>query len=177
MFPEVDPVLGPEMRSTGEVLGMAQSYGLAFFKAQEAANARLPLEGSVLFTVADHDKHAALEAARQFAALGFELRATAGTCAFLASHGVTATPVKKLHEGRPNLVDAIKNGEVQLLINTPAGRQGTYDDSYLRKAAIGQKVPYITTAAAAVAAAKGIAARRQGHEAIRSLQEYHSDLE
>ncbi len=176
MFPEVDPVLGPEMRSTGEVLGMAQSYGLAFFKAQEAANARLPLEGTVLFTVADHDKHAALEAARQFAALGFELRATAGTCQFLASHGVTATPVKKLHEGRPNLVDAIKNGEVQLLINTPAGRQGTHDDSYLRKAAIGQKVPYITTAAAAVAAAKGIAARRQGHEAIRSLQEYHKDL-
>ncbi len=177
MFPEVDPVLGPEMRSTGEVLGMAQNYGLAFYKAQEAANAKLPLAGTVLFTVADHDKHDALEAARQFAALGFELRATAGTCAFLASHGIAATPVRKLHEGRPNLVDAIKNGEVQLLVNTPVGRQGTHDDSYLRKAAIGQKVPYITTAAAALAAAKGIAARRQGQEAIRSLQEYHQDLE
>jgi carbamoyl-phosphate synthase large subunit len=176
MFPEVDPVLGPEMRSTGEVLGMAQSYGLAFYKAQEAANARLPLEGTVLFTVADHDKHATLEAAKQFVELGFELRATAGTCAFLDSHGIAATPVKKLHEGRPNLVDAIKNGEVQLLVNTPEGRQGTHDDSYLRKAAIGQKIPYITTAAAALAAARGIAARRGGPAAIRSLQEYHRDL-
>ena len=128
------------------------------------------------FTIADHDKHTALEAARRFSELGFTLKATAGTCQFLASHNIAATPVKKLHEGRPNLVDAIKNGEVRLLINTPVGRQGTHDDSYLRKAAIGQKVPYITTAAAAVAAAKGIAARRQGHEAVRSLQEYHQDL-
>ncbi len=176
MFPEVDPLLGPEMRSTGEVLGMARNYGLAFYKAQEAANSKLPLEGTVLFTIADHDKHTALEAARRFSELGFTLKATAGTCQFLASHGIAATPVKKLHEGRPNLVDAIKNGEVQLLVNTPAGRQGTHDDSYIRKAAIGQKVPYITTAAAAVAAAKGIAARRAGSEAIRSLQEYHEDL-
>ena len=176
MFPEVDPLLGPEMRSTGEVLGMARNYGLAFYKAQEAANSKLPLEGTVLFTIADHDKHTALEAARRFSELGFTLKATEGTCQFLASHGIAATPVKKLHEGRPNLVDAIKNGEVQLLVNTPAGRQGTHDDSYIRKAAIGQKVPYITTAAAAVAAAKGIAARRAGSEAIRSLQEYHEDL-
>ena len=176
MFPEVDPVLGPEMRSTGEVLGMARNYGLAFFKSQEAANARLPLEGAVLFTVADHDKHTALAAARQFADLGFTLLATGGTCRFLASHGIAATPVKKLHEGRPNLVDAIKNGEVQLLVNTPEGRQGSHDDSYLRKAAIGQKIPYITTAAAALAAAQGIAARRAGSEAVRSLQEYHRDL-
>jgi carbamoyl-phosphate synthase large subunit len=176
MFPEVDPVLGPEMRSTGEVLGMAHNYGLAFYKAQEAANAQLPLEGTVLFTIADHDKHAVLEAARCFAEIGFTLRATAGTSQFLASHGIPATPVKKLHEGRPNLVDAIKNGEIQLLVNTPAGRQKTHDDSYIRKAAIGQKVPYITTAAAAIAAAKGIAARRQGQAAIRSLQEYHRDL-
>jgi carbamoyl-phosphate synthase large subunit len=165
------------MRSTGEVLGMAQNYGLAFYKAQEAANARLPLEGTVLFTIADNDKHTALEAARHFSELGFNLRATDGTCRFLASHGIAATSVKKLHEGRPNLVDAIKNGEVQLLVNTPAGRQGTHDDSYLRKAAIGQKIPYITTAAAAVAAARGIAARRPGSEAIRSLQEYHRDLD
>ena len=177
MFPEVDPVLGPEMRSTGEVLGMAGSYGLAFYKAQEAANSRLPLEGTVLLTIADHDKHTALEAARHFSELGFTLMATGGTCQFLASHGIAATAVKKLHEGRPNLVDAIKNGEVQLLINTPVGRQGSHDDSYIRKAAIGQKVPYITTAAAAVAAAKGIAARRAGSEAIRSLQEYHRNLE
>ncbi len=177
MFPEVDPLLGPEMRSTGEVLGMASNYGLAFYKAQEAANAKLPLEGAVLFTIADHDKHTALEAARRFSELGFSLMATAGTCQFLAGHGITAAQVKKLHEGRPNLVDAIKNGTVQLLVNTPAGRQGTHDDSYLRKAAIGQKIPYITTAAAAVAAARGIGARRPGGEAVRSLQEYHRDLE
>jgi carbamoyl-phosphate synthase large subunit len=176
MFPEVDPVLGPEMRSTGEVLGMAHNYGLAFYKAQEAANAKLPLAGTVLFTVADQDKHEALEAARCFVEIGFALRATEGTCRFLASHGIAATAVKKLHEGRPNLVDVIKNGEIQLLVNTPAGRQGTHDDSYIRKAAIGQKVPYITTAAAALAAAKGIAARRQGQSAVRSLQEYHQDL-
>jgi carbamoyl-phosphate synthase large subunit len=176
MFPEVDPVLGPEMRSTGEVLGLASNYGLAFYKAQEAANAQLPLEGTVLFTVADQDKHEALGAARCFQDIGFTLRATEGTCRFLASHGIEATPVKKLHEGRPNLVDAIKNGEIHLLVNTPVGRQGTHDDSYLRKAAISQKVPYITTVAAALAAAKGIAARHHRQEAIRSLQEYHRDL-
>ena len=176
MFPEVDPVLGPEMRSTGEVLGMAQNYGLAFYKAQEAANAKLPLAGTVLLTIADHDKSAALEAAQRFSEMGFTLRATAGTCRFLAGHGINTIPVNKLHEGRPDLVDAIKNGEVQLLINSPAGQRGTHDDSYLRKAAIGQRIPYITTVAAAVAAAKGIAARRLGGEAICSLQEYHRQL-
>jgi carbamoyl-phosphate synthase large subunit len=177
MFPEVDPLLGPEMRSTGEVLGLAANYGLAFFRAQEAANSRLPLEGTVLFTVAERDKKAALEAARHFAQLGFTIRATAGTCRFLAEQGIAATPVNKLHEGRPNLVDAIKNGEIQLLINTPTGKLSLHDDSYIRKAAIKYKVPYITTAAAAVAAAEGIAARRKGATAVCSLQEYHKNME
>jgi carbamoyl-phosphate synthase large subunit len=176
MFPEVDPLLGPEMRSTGEVLGLAPNYGLAFFRAQEAANSRLPLEGTVLLTVAERDKKSALGAARHFSRLGFTILATAGTCRFLAAHGINATPVNKLHEGRPNLVDAIKNGEIQLLVNTPAGKMSLYDDSYIRKAAIKYKVPYITTAAAAVAAAEGIDARRQGAVAVRSLQEYHQSM-
>jgi carbamoyl-phosphate synthase large subunit len=176
MFPEVDPVLGPEMRSTGEVLGMAESYGLAFFKAQEAALSPLPLEGTVLFTIADHDKEIALEAARRFAALGFTILATEGTRAFLADNGVAAVSVKKMHEGRPNLVDAITNGEIHLVVNTPAGKKSAYDDSYIRKAAIRHRVPYITTVAGAVAAANGIEACRAGRSGVRSLQEYHADL-
>jgi carbamoyl-phosphate synthase large subunit len=176
MFPEVDPVLGPEMRSTGEVLGMADSYGLAFFKAQEAALSPLPLEGTVLFTIADHDKESALEAARRFSALGFTILATEGTCAFLTGNGVSALTVKKMHEGRPNLVDAITNGEIHLVVNTPAGKKSAYDDSYIRKAAIRHRVPYITTVAGAVAAANGIEACRAGRSGVRSLQEYHADL-
>ncbi|NMC73400.1 MAG: carbamoyl-phosphate synthase large subunit, partial [Geobacteraceae bacterium] len=176
MFPEVDPVLGPEMRSTGEVLGMADSYGLAFFKAQEAALSPLPLAGTVLFTIADHDKEAALEAARRFAALGFTILATEGTGAFLAGSGVPAVTVKKMHEGRPNLVDALTNGEIHLVVNTPAGKKSAHDDSYIRKAAIRHRVPYITTVAGALAAAVGIEACRAGRSGVRSLQEYHADL-
>jgi len=176
MFPEVDPVLGPEMRSTGEVLGLAGNYGLAFYKAQEGANAQLPLTGTVLFTIAERDKEDALVAARRFAALGFAIRATEGTCRFLAGHGIAATPVNKLHEGRPNLVDAIKNGEIHLVVNTPSGKQSAHDDSYIRKAAIANKIPHITTVAAAIAAAEGIAARRNGKEPVMSLQEYHAGI-
>ncbi|GLI38684.1 carbamoyl-phosphate synthase large subunit [Geobacter hydrogenophilus] len=176
MFPEVDPVLGPEMRSTGEVLGLAGNYGLAFYKAQEGANAQLPVSGSILFTIADRDKDEALKAARRFADLGFTIRATEGTCRFLAGHGIAATPVTKLHEGRPNLVDAIKNREIHLVVNTPAGKQSAHDDSYIRKAAIANKIPHITTVAAAVAAAEGIAARRNGKEPVMSLQEYHAGI-
>ncbi|HEX5772802.1 MAG TPA: carbamoyl-phosphate synthase large subunit, partial [Geomobilimonas sp.] len=177
MFPEVDPVLGPEMRSTGEVLGMAASYGMAFYKAQEAANSILPLEGTVLITVAEHDRAGALDAARRFSALGFGIMATQGTAQYLAKNGVAAKAVLKMHEGRPNVADAIKNGEVQLVVNTPSGKTSIHDDSYIRKAAIKHKVPYITTTAAAVAAAQGIAARRQGKEDIRSLQEYHATIQ
>ena len=176
MFPEVDPVLGPEMRSTGEVLGLASNYGLAYFKAQEGANSPLPLQGTVLITVAEQDKAGVLEAARLFVELGFTLRATAGTQAYLTSQGIAATVIQKLHEGRPNIADAIKNGEIHLLINTPVGKLSAHDDSYIRKAAIRYKVPYITTTAAALAAAQGIAARRRGQEEIHSLQEYHAAI-
>ena len=176
MFPEVDPVLGPEMRSTGEVLGMADSFGLAFFKAQEATKTSLPLEGTVLFTVADSDKPGALETARLFQDLNFRILATNGTRQFLEDHGIAAEPVRKLGYGRPDIVDEIKNNNIQLVINTPSGRESKEDDSYIRKAAINYKVPYITTIASALAAAKGIRARRQGVSMPKSLQEYHGDI-
>jgi carbamoyl-phosphate synthase large subunit len=176
MFPEVDPVLGPEMRSTGEVLGMAQSYGMAFYKSQEATGGLLPLEGAVLITVAERDRGQLPAVAQRFVELGFSLLATQGTAACLQQHGIIATPVLKLHEGRPNVGDAIANKEVQLVINTPSGKASANDDSYIRKAAIKHKIPYITTMAAAVAAAEGIAARKNGQEPIRSLQEYHAVL-
>jgi len=176
MFPEVDPLLGPEMRSTGEVLGLAHSYGRAFFKAQEATQTSLPLQGSVLFTIADRDKMAALEPVRLFKDLGFRIMTTSGTHRFLQDKGIDTIAVRKLGYGRPHLVDAIKNGEVSLLVNTPSGRQGARDSSDIRRAAIKHKVPYITTTAAAIAAAKGIAARREGAPKVRSLQEYHADL-
>ena len=176
MFPEVDPLLGPEMRSTGEVLGMADSFGLAFYKAQEAAQQRLPVEGTVLITVADSDKHAVLQVSRRFEQIGLKIMATHGTYRFLAGHGIKAERIDKMHEGRPNIVDAIKNKQIQLIINTPSGRLSKYDDSYIRKAAIKYKVPYITTIAAAVAAARGIEAFRHGQSEVKSLQRYHTDI-
>ncbi|MBW2090708.1 MAG: carbamoyl-phosphate synthase large subunit [Deltaproteobacteria bacterium] len=176
MFPEVDPVLGPEMRSTGEVLGMADSFGLAFYKAQEAAQQTLPDGDTVLITVSDMDKQAVLEAARQFERLGFKIKATSGTQKFLTKHGLKAEHILKMHEGRPNIVDSIKNKEIQLVINTPSGKMSKYDDSYIRKAAIKYKIPYITTSAAALAAARGISAFRKGHGKVRSLQSYHTDI-
>ncbi len=176
MFPEVDPLLGPEMRSTGEVLGLADTFGLAFYKAQEAAGQTLPREGTVLITVTDKDRPAVLEVARQFHRLGFRILATQGTQRFLAEHGLPAEPVLKLHEGRPNIVDVLKNGEIDLIINTPSGKLSKYDDSYIRKAAIRYKVPYITTLAGALAAARGIAAAREQQFPVRSLQSYHAGL-
>ncbi len=176
MFPEVDPILGPEMRSTGEVLGMADSFGLAFYKAQDAAQQHLPTGGTVLLTVSDRDKPGALQIARRFQGLGFKVLATRGTHQFLSDNGVEAERIDKLHEGRPNIADAIKNGQIQLVINTPAGRLSQYDDSYIRKAAIKYKVPYITTIAAAVAAARGIEASRRGKSTVKSIQSYHADL-
>ncbi len=176
MFPEVDPLLGPEMRSTGEVLGMADSFGLAFFKAQEAAQQTLPSKGTVLITISDLDKAAIIEVARSFHELGFTIKSTKGTGEYFARHGITTETILKMHEGRPNIVDGIKNQEIQLVINTPSGGMSQYDDSYIRKAAIKYKVPYITTAAAAVAAVKGIAAIREGHGRVKSLQEYHEDI-
>jgi carbamoyl-phosphate synthase large subunit len=175
MFPEVDPLLGPEMKSTGEVLGIAKSFGLAFWKAQEAVMS-LPTSGTVLITVAEHDRPAVDEVARQFINLGFKIVATAGTHAFMASRDILSLNILKEHEGRPNITDAIKNKEIQLVINTPAGKLSKHDDSYIRKAAIKYKVPYITTLAAAMAAARGIAAYREGKSNVRPLQDYHADI-
>jgi len=195
MFPEVDPVLGPEMRSTGEVLGLADSFGLAFFKSQQAAKQNLPSQGTVLMTVTDSEKQPIAKIAREFEKLGFNIKATEGTYKFLAGNGIKAEHILKMHEGRPNIVDAIKNGEIQLVINTPAGRAAKYDDSYIRKAAIRYKIPYITTTAAAAAAVVGIKDaqktedRRQKRElltsdvrpltsvSVRSLQSYHAAIE
>ncbi|MHC4635477.1 MAG: carbamoyl-phosphate synthase large subunit, partial [Planctomycetota bacterium] len=174
MFQEVDPLLGPEMRSTGEVLGLADSYGLAFFKAQEATQQSLPLDGAVLITVADSDKASIVETAKEFDMLGFKIMATEGTFKYLSQKGVNAQSILKVYEGRPNIIDAIKNNEIQLIINTPIGKRGKHDDSYIRKAAIKYKVPYITTTSAAAASVKGIAAKRKGQSVVKSLQSYHA---
>jgi carbamoyl-phosphate synthase large subunit len=176
MFPEVDPILGPEMKSTGEVLGLAESFGLAYWKAQEVVNS-LPTKGTVLITVAERDRadpHALVEIARQFSKLGFTIRATTGTQAFLARYGISAEHILKEHEGRPNITDAIKNNEIQLVINTPSGKLSKYDDSYIRKAAIKYKVPYITSLTAALASVRGITAYSAGQSTVKPLQQYHA---
>jgi carbamoyl-phosphate synthase large subunit len=173
MFPEVDPVLGPEMRATGEVMGIDRDFGVAFFKAEESAGSRLPLEGNVLVTVADKDKPELLPLAGKLSQLGFKIIATENTQRFLEEKGVKAEPVKKLHEGRPNIADAIKNREVNLIINTPIGRMGKHDDSYIRMLAIQYKVPYVTTMAAARATVEGIESVKKMMGEPKSLQEYH----
>jgi carbamoyl-phosphate synthase large subunit len=176
MFPEVDPVLGPEMRSTGEVLGMAPSFGLAYFKAEEAAQPPLPLQGTVLISVTDKEKTEILATARSFQSLGFRIVATKGTQAYLAANGVAAEAINKMHEGRPHIVDAMTNGKIQLIVNTPIGKRGSQDDSYIRKAAVKHKIPYLTTTAAARAAVQGIAESRVGRAKVKSLQEYHRQI-
>jgi len=179
MFHEVDPLLGPEMRSTGEVLGIANSFGLAYFKAQEATQVPLPTGGAVLMSIADMDKPYLLEIARRFSELDFEIIATEGTYNFLMNNGIKCRKVKKMYEGRPNIVDLILNGEIQLIVNTPSGKQSQHDDSYIRKSAIRYKIPYITTMTAALASVKGIAAYRESHETddkVKSLQSYHEDI-
>ena len=175
-YPEVDPVLGPEMRSTGEVLGMADSFGMAFYRAQDAAKGCLPLAGNVLVTVADKDKEAIVDVARALADMGFTLKATAGTHAFLAKEGIESEHVYKMREKRPHIADLIMDNDIQLVINTPRGKASKADDSYIRKAAIRHKVPYITTVPAAAAAAKGISAYRKGRPDVRSLQSYHEAI-
>ncbi len=179
MFQEVDPLLGPEMHSTGEVLGIADSFGLAYFKSQEATQAPLPTAGTVLISVSDQDKLAVLETAQEFAQIGFRIKATNGTHKFLQKNGIISEKIKKIYEGRPNIVDSITNGEINLVINTPSGKRSQYDDSYIRKAAIKHKIPYITTTAAALASAKGIAAYTENNYSpgiLRSLQKYHADI-
>ena len=177
MFQEVDPVLGPEMRSTGEVLGLSKSYGEAFVKAQEATQTKLPMEGTVLISVNNKDKGEVVAAARLFAEDGFKIVATSGNYDLLMSEGIEATKINKLHEGRPNITDIITNGDVQLIINSPVGKDSVYDDSYVRKAAIKAKVPYFTTAAAAIACAEGIHyVKQHGQSELKSLQELHAEI-
>jgi carbamoyl-phosphate synthase large subunit len=176
MFPEVDPVLGPEMRATGEVLGIAGTFGAAFYKAQEAAGSKLPMEGKALLTVSDSDKEQLLGIAKKLRDLGFSLITTEGTGDFLKKHGIAAAVIKKIHEGRPNIADAIKNKEIQLIINTPVGRSGKYDDSYIRMMAIQNKVPYVTSMAAAEATVEGIQAVKTDSIAPKALQDYYKEL-
>ena len=176
MFPEVDPLLGPEMRSTGEVLGIADTAGEAYFKAQEATKSPLPTEGTVLITVNDKDKAEAVEAAADFVKAGFRLLATRGTAALLRANGIPVEEVHKINEGRPDCYDLITNGKVQLVVNTPIGSGNGPDDSYIRKACIKSRVPYLTTIAAALASAKGILEVGKGSTEVISLQERHSRI-
>ncbi|MBE5943362.1 MAG: carbamoyl-phosphate synthase large subunit [Lachnospiraceae bacterium] len=177
MFQEVDPVLGPEMRSTGEVLGLSPSYGEAFFKAQEGVGSKLPLEGTVLISVNRKDKAEVVDVAKKLADNGFKIKATGNTYEVITAAGIPAEKIKKVSEGRPNTLDAITNGEIDLIINSPVGKDSIHDDSYLRKAAIKARVPYMTTIAAAKATASGIQYVRT-HEAneVKSLQELHAEI-
>ena len=178
MFQEVDPVLGPEMRSTGEVLGLSPSYGEAFFKAQEATQSKLPTEGTVFISVNNKDKAEVVEVAQAFHEVGFKIVATGSTHKLIAEAGIPAEKVYKVCEGsRPNTLDAITNGEYQLIINSPAGKDAITDDSHLRKAAIKGKIPYMTTMAAAKATAEGIRhIKEHGNSEVKSLQELHSEI-
>ena len=178
MVPEVDPLLGPEMRSTGEVLGLSESFGMAYYKAQEAAGSKLPLEGTALVSVNKNDRADALEVARQLHGLGFKIVSTSGCSQYFNENGVPCETLKKMQEGRPNIHDAMINGKIDLIVNTPSGKQSKYDDSYLRKTAINKKIPYITTMSAALASVKGIhAVQNKTVSNLKSLQEYHKTLE
>lgn len=177
MFPEVDPVLGPEMRSTGEVLGISENVGEAFFKAQEATQTCLPLEGTALISVNDKDKAELPEVVKILAEAGFDFVATGRTYELIKDLGYKVKKVAKIYEGRPDVSDFIINKEVQLVINTPIGKKSAHDDSYIRKAAIKAKVPYITTMAAAKATAIGIKAVKDGNVSeVKSLQELHASI-
>jgi carbamoyl-phosphate synthase large subunit len=173
-FPGVDPVLGPEMKSTGEVMGAAPRFGTAFAKAWMGAGHRLPLSGTAFLTVHDRDKQDLLPVARRFAALGFELAATAGTADFLAASGLAVRPVLKVHEGRPHVVDELINGTIHLVVNTPLGRESHEDDAEIRRTAIKHDVPCITTLSGALAAAEAVEALRRDGLDVRPLQELHA---
>lgn len=177
MFPEVDPLLGPEMRSTGEVLGLSTYYGEAFYKAQEATQTKLPLSGTVLISVNRKDKPEVTEIAKLFDEAGFKILATGHTYETITEAGIPATLVKKLYEGRPNIYDMITNEDIDLIVNSPIGKDSVHDDSYLRKAAIKAKVPYMTTIAAARATVKGILyVQQHGNGEVKSLQEIHKEI-
>ena len=177
MFPEVDPILGPEMRSTGEVLGLANSYGAAIFKAEEATQTKLPTSGRVLISVSDRDKKDVVALARKYYDAGFEIVATGKTFELINSNNIPAIKIKKIKEGRPNIADALTNGELDMVINTPHGKESAHDDSYIRKTAIKMKIPYMTNIAAANAAVEGILeAEIHGTHEVKSLQEYHKAI-
>ena len=175
MFQEVDPLLGPEMRSTGEVLGLSEHWGRAFYLAQEATKTELPRHGTVLMSVSDRDKPELLEVARVFVEDGFKILATGGTYDMIVAAGLPAEKIKKIHEGRPNIVDAITNHQIDLIVNTPFGKKSKVDDSYIRKNAIKHRIPYITTMAAARATASGIKSENMNDApGVMSLQEFHA---
>lgn len=176
MFQEVDPVLGPEMRSTGEVLGISENFGEAFFKAEEATKTELPLEGTVLISVGDRDKPEVVEIARGLHDLGFKLIATGMTHELITEAGIPAKKVAKINEGRPNILDEMTNQTICMVVNTPVGKKGAVDDSYIRKAAIKYKIPYMTTMAAAKATVEGIRAAKSGKFEVKSLQEFHENI-
>ena len=179
MFPEVDPILGPEMRSTGEVLGLADTFGEAFWKAQEATQTPLPKKGSVLISVSDLDKRDLVEVGTLFNKAGFEIVATHGTRDVLLEAGIPATLTLKASEGRPNLIDMILNEQVDIVVNTPSANvKSTDDGALIRKTAIKMHVPYFTTMAAARAAALGIIdINEKGESSVKSLQAIHADIE
>jgi carbamoyl-phosphate synthase large subunit len=174
-FPGVDTVLGPEMKSTGEVMGVADNFGEAFAKAQIAAGQKLPTQGCVFVSVTDHDKPHVAEVARKFVDMGFKLVATAGTADVLEEAGMTVDRVYKVKEGRPNVVDLIKGDRIQLIVNTPQGPDPFFDEKAIRRAAVTGRIPTITTLAAARAAAEGIAALQRGEVNVRALQQLHAE--
>ena len=176
MFPEVDPVLGPEMKATGEVMGIASTFGMAFYKAQEGAGLKLPLKGNALLTVADKDKPFLLPIAKRLKKLGFSIYATDGTSKFLSENNIENTSIKKVHEGRPHIIDAVQNGDINLIINTPVGRSSKYDDSSIRIKAIQHKIPYITSMTAAEASVEGIESVARSKSMPKALQDYYKDL-
>jgi carbamoyl-phosphate synthase large subunit len=171
-FPGVDAVLGPEMRSTGEVMGLDESFGRAFAKSQIGAGLKLPTEGSVFISIKDSDKDEAVAPARMLAEMGFRLVATRGTAKALEEAGLKVVRINKVLEGRPHVVDALKNGEVQLVFNTTEGAQALADSASIRRTAVTMKVPYYTTLASAVAATEAIAALRAGSLEVAPLQSY-----
>ena len=177
-FQEIDPVLGPEMRSTGEVLGLSSSFGEAYFKAQEATQQTiLPEEGTVLLSVCDRDKPELVEVAQAFHDLGFKLMSTGGCHKIITEAGIPCEFVYKMYQGRPNITDQIANGKIQLIINTPSGKESSHDDSYIRKSAVKYHVPYITTMAAGKASTEGIRAKKENaHIGVKSLQAYHAEI-
>jgi carbamoyl-phosphate synthase large subunit len=178
MFPEVDPVLGPEMRSTGEVLGLAETFGEAFYKAQEATKTKLPDAGCVLISVNDRDKAEVIDVARGFEECGFKILATGKTYELITANHIKAEKIFKLYQGRPNILDAVANGQIDIIVNTPIDKKGANDDSYIRKAAIKGKICYVTTIAAAKATIAGIKAVKNNKViGVKSLQEFHRGIQ